>query len=111
MASAIKRLALQAPAGARLASGASASAGKHALAHAKMWENITLFGVIPVLAIASYMTYEHEKSHHEPPPEFKPYEHMRIRKKNFPFGDGKRSFFHNPERNALPDGYEVEIHH
>ena len=24
----------------------------------------------------------------------------------FPWGDGQKSFFHNPEKNALPDGYE-----
>ncbi|XP_026272158.1 cytochrome c oxidase subunit 6A2, mitochondrial [Frankliniella occidentalis] len=113
MASALKKVALQlAPAGTRLSSGGAGTAGKHALAHAKMWERICLFGVLPGLVVASVITFQHEAAHHEPPPEYKEYEHMRIRKKNFPWGDGKKSFFHNPETNPLPGvGYEVEPKH
>ncbi|XP_034241430.1 cytochrome c oxidase subunit 6A, mitochondrial-like [Thrips palmi] len=115
MATLAKKIVSPVASGARLMStgggGASATAGKHAEAHAKMWANISYFLVLPGVAIASFITFKNESAHHEPPPEFVPYEHMRIRKKNFPFGDGKRSFFHNPETNPLPDGYEVEPHH
>ena len=106
----MKRVVSPKTLGTRFVSGGSASAGKHAEAHAKMWERLSIFGVFPVIVITSYITYVNEQAHHAPPPEYKPYEHMRIRKKNFPWGDGVRSFFHNPERNPLPGiGYEKEF--
>lgn len=69
----------------------------------KHWKLLSLAAMVATAAFGAY-TY-HTYEHHEPP-EFIPYEHLRIRTKRFPWGDGQKSFFHNPKVNALPDGYE-----
>ncbi|XP_058463268.1 cytochrome c oxidase subunit 6A1, mitochondrial-like [Malaya genurostris] len=71
---------------------------------AKLWKKLTFFVALPALGLAMANAYlKHEEQER---PEFVPYEYMRIRHKRFPWGDGKRSFFHNPHNNPLPDGYE-----
>ncbi|GAB0087238.1 hypothetical protein DMENIID0001_015310 [Sergentomyia squamirostris] len=71
----------------------------------KFWNRIFAFMCIPSIALCALNTYLHYKPES---PEFIPYEHMRIRTKKYPWGDGNHTFFHNSKVNALPDGYEVE---
>ncbi|KAK9888031.1 hypothetical protein WA026_000313 [Henosepilachna vigintioctopunctata] len=73
----------------------------------KIWKNISIFIAVPAIALCMVNCWlEHKKGHERPP--FVAYEHMRIRTKRFPWGDGNKSLFHNPHANALPDGYEDE---
>ena len=71
------------------------------------WKKAFFFGAIPVMVLGhinAFVLAEHEER-----PEFKPYDHMYIRSKKFPWGDGNKSLFHNPHVNALPyTGYEDE---
>ena len=72
-----------------------------------IWRRLSYFVVIPALTWCLYNTYQMEKEHSTHPRQgFEPYEHLRIRKKPFPWGDGNHSLFHNSEVNALPEGYE-----
>ncbi|KAL9703737.1 hypothetical protein quinque_007255 [Culex quinquefasciatus] len=90
------------------ASSGSASSGPPGSSH-KTWKQLSLFVALPAVALAmanaisSVTAEEHER------PEFVPYEHLRIRTKRFPWGEGKKSLFHNGETNPLPEGYEDEL--
>jgi len=81
---------------------------EHANKSSRMWK-ILSFTLVPVsIGICMVNAYYMEiDDHHKARPPFVPYEHLRIRRKPFPWGDGNHSFFHNPLKNALPDGYEV----
>ncbi|XP_043488287.1 cytochrome c oxidase subunit 6A1, mitochondrial-like [Polistes fuscatus] len=74
---------------------------------AALWRNLYLFVGIPATLLGLLNCYLTEQEHGERP-EFIPYEHLRIRHKRFPWGDGQRSLFHNPHTNPLPTGYEDE---
>jgi cytochrome c oxidase subunit 6a len=79
----------------------------------KLWRNMSFFVAIPaciLMAVRVYLEHQKEHEHPHPRPPFIPYEHLRIRTKRFPWGDGNHSLFHNPHANALPDGYEDEEH-
>ncbi|XP_042898369.1 cytochrome c oxidase subunit 6A1, mitochondrial isoform X2 [Parasteatoda tepidariorum] len=74
----------------------------------KLWKKLFLFVSLPAVGLCMVNAYLGEKEHleHFHRPEFIAYEHLRIRKKRFPWGDGNHTLFHNPKVNALPDGYE-----
>lgn len=88
---------------------ALAAEQKHAGSTAATWKNISLFVAFPGMFLAAYQAYTAEvehMSHNEHVKEtFLPYEHLRIRKSRFPWGDGNHSLFHG-HMNPLPDGYE-----
>lgn len=72
------------------------------------WRRMTYFVALPCVGLGMINAWlghvEHQK---HPRPPFIAYEHLRVRRKPFPWGDGNHSLFHNPVVNPLPDGYEV----
>lgn len=86
--------------------GPSATAGGHQGGY-KLWKRMSFFVAVPAIGLCMLNAYlKHQEDPHKPRPEFIKYDHMYLRNKRFPWGDGNRSFFHNPHANALPTGYE-----
>jgi len=84
--------------------------GTHTDADWKRWRSVFFFVACPVIVLAHVAAFvAPDASEHEPPP-FVPYDHLRIRTKKFPWGDGNHSLIHNGHLNALPDGYEHGDH-
>ncbi|KAG7165237.1 cytochrome c oxidase subunit 6A, mitochondrial-like [Homarus americanus] len=88
----------------------ASSSGGGAHAHDggyKQWKMVSILVAMPAIALcmANAILSEHEHR-----PDFVAYEHLRLRNKRFPWGDGKKSLFHNTHSNALPEGYEDEEH-
>jgi len=84
---------------------------KHAEKTYLTWRNISLFVAFPV---SSYLFYKHviAGEHIEAPKEFIGYDHIRIRRKAFPWGDGDKSLFHNQKYNVGPDtDFDAEEKH
>ncbi|XP_022185266.2 cytochrome c oxidase subunit 13, mitochondrial [Nilaparvata lugens] len=72
----------------------------------KKWRFITLFIALPLIIALSLSTLLMGESEHTRPP-YVEYEYMYRRVKPFFWGDGKKSFFHNPCLNPVPGiGYE-----
>lgn len=73
----------------------------------KVWKKLSFFVAMPAVGLCMLNAYlKHQEEHGHPQPEFVKYEHLRIRNKRFPWGEGNKSLFHNPHTNPLPDGYE-----
>ncbi|XP_018795354.1 PREDICTED: uncharacterized protein LOC108972914 isoform X2 [Bactrocera latifrons] len=71
------------------------------------FRKICLFAVLPAVVLLNILILT-TRTHPERP-EFKKWPHLYKRDKPFCWGDGTKSFFHNPHTNALPDsGYEDE---
>ncbi|XP_011861359.1 PREDICTED: cytochrome c oxidase subunit 6A1, mitochondrial [Vollenhovia emeryi] len=85
-----------------------AAGGHHASAQTVlMWKRISFFVGFPAIGLGLVNCYLNHQAHeHDERPEFIAYEHMRVRTKKFPWGDGNHSLFHNPKVNPLPEGYE-----
>merc|ERR1712221_47369 len=84
--------------------------GAHAGGTWVTWRKISIFVAIPAVLVVLGMHGRRKKHAAHGRIDFKPYAHLRVRTKPFPWGDGNRSLFHNSLTNALPDGYEGEVH-
>ncbi|XP_022225712.2 uncharacterized protein LOC111076285 [Drosophila obscura] len=81
---------------------------KHSGGGMKRWRNISLFVILPMVALLTALVFSTHKEHEHP--EFLYYPHMYKRTKPYWFKDGNRTAFHNSHQNALPPaGYEDEI--
>ena len=84
------------------------AASAHGEQTAKTWKTLSFLVALPGVAVCQlnmYLRREEHHSHYEQP-EFIAYPYRCIRTKPFPWGDGTRTLFHNPQVNPLPDGYE-----
>merc|ERR1711878_150309 len=70
------------------------------------WKKGFFFAAIPIIILGHVNAFGMADENAHAAPEFVPYDHLRIRSKKFPWGDGNHSLFHNSHMNALPDGYE-----
>ncbi|XP_045171790.1 cytochrome c oxidase subunit 6A1, mitochondrial-like isoform X1 [Mercenaria mercenaria] len=82
------------------------------VASTKRWMYASIFIGGPSVVIGYVNSFLLEPEDHTPP-EYKPYDHVRIRTKPFPWRDGDHSLLHNPYLNAPRngDGYEKEYIH
>ncbi|KAI9748997.1 MAG: hypothetical protein M4579_007048 [Chaenotheca gracillima] len=82
-----------------------AAVKQHAAETSDLWRKLSIYVVVPVLAIASanaWVLYQEHQEHekHLPPLEERPqYPYMNVRKKSFPWGSGDETLFWNPKVN------------
>ncbi|OCT87166.1 hypothetical protein XELAEV_18020861mg [Xenopus laevis] len=67
----------------------------------RTWKILICIIALPGVAVCILKVYLNMQHHSHERPEFIPYEHLRIRTKKFPWGDGEKSLFHNAHLNAL----------
>lgn len=72
----------------------------------KIYQKLFMFVGLPIVLVAMLNCYVSHTEHERAP--FVKYGYLRRRTKRFPWGEGQKSFFHNPHVNALPDGYEYD---
>merc|ERR1712061_186931 len=88
------RVAPQAPALARQMSGGHRGGYE-------TWKKGFFFAAIPIIILGHVNAFGMADENAHAAPEFVPYDHLRIRSKKFPWGDGNHSLFHNSHMNAF----------
>ena len=77
----------------------------HAAATSDLWRKLSIYGVIPVVILASINAWNLWNEHwehwdHMPPLEERvEYPYQNVRTKNYPWGDGDKTLFWNPKVN------------
>ncbi|XP_023677903.2 cytochrome c oxidase subunit 6A2, mitochondrial [Paramormyrops kingsleyae] len=91
---------------------ASTAAGGHG-GHeggARTWKILSYVVALPGVGVCMANAWIKLQRQSHDPPGFQPYQHLRIRTKPFPWGDGNHTLFHNSHTNPLPTGYEGPHH-
>uniref|UniRef100_A0A3B3TAJ1 Cytochrome c oxidase subunit n=1 Tax=Paramormyrops kingsleyae TaxID=1676925 RepID=A0A3B3TAJ1_9TELE len=77
---------------------------------ARTWKILSYVVALPGVGVCMANAWIKLQRQSHDPPGFQPYQHLRIRTKPFPWGDGNHTFFHNSHTNPLPTGYEGPHH-
>merc|ERR1711994_399426 len=93
-----------------LVSSSRSMSGEHSADSWKWWKKLFLFVATPVIILGNINAFVLADPSDMDPPPFVAYDHLRIRTKKFPWGDGNHSLIHNPHINCLPDGFEHGDH-
>ncbi|KAL1115232.1 hypothetical protein AAG570_007263 [Ranatra chinensis] len=72
----------------------------------RLYQLLSLFFALPIVMIVTSAQFYGREEQKRPP--FIPYSYLRLKTRRYPWGDGEKTFFHNPKMNALKDGYETE---
>ncbi|XP_078277267.1 cytochrome c oxidase subunit 6A, mitochondrial-like [Rhinoraja longicauda] len=84
----------------------SAAAGAEEHQGGRMWKILSFVVAVPGVSVCMLNCYLKAQQHSHEKNDFVAYEHLRIRSKPFPWGDGNHSLFHNSHTNPLPTGFE-----
>lgn len=77
----------------------------------KLYMRLYFFVCVPMILMVAFNTYlGMVEEHAKPRPDHVAYSYLCMRNKRFPWGDGTKSLYHNPKKNALPNGYEEDEH-